>query len=263
MILDQGELDRRFLAACAVAREAGDLARSYFTNRDSLKVEFKGPQDYLTAADGAVERLIVARLGAAFAGDTFLGEEGGGTVGPRLWVIDPIDGTANFARGIALFCIAIAFVVDGRTELGVIYDPISQEMFTAVRGGGATCNGRPMRVSDAASLRNAVIEVGWSSRLPIAGYLDLLDRVVGAGASFRRGGSGALGLAYVADGRVDGYVELHINAWDCLAALLMIEEAGGVTNDFLAGGEGLVRGNAVLAAAPGIRDALSQASGIG
>lgn len=154
-------------------------------------------------------------------------------------------------------------MVDGRTELGVIYDPISQEMFTAVRGGGATCNGRPMRVSDAASLRNAVIEVGWSSRLPIAGYLDLLDRVVGAGASFRRGGSGALGLAYVADGRVDGYVELHINAWDCLAALLMIEEAGGVTNDFLAGGEGLVRGNAVLAAAPGIRDALSQASGIG
>lgn len=256
------ELTRRVLAACAVAREAGDLARSYFTNRDSLKVEFKGPQDYLTAADGAVERLIVARLGEAFPGDSFLGEEGGGSIGERLWVIDPIDGTANFARGIALFCISISYVEDGRTMAGVIYDPIAQEMFTAVRGGGAALNGQPMRVSEAATLRNAVIELGWSPRLPIAGYVELVEKVVGAGASFRRGGSGALGLAYVAAGRADGYVERHINAWDCLAALLMVEEAGGATNDFLAGGSGLVNGNAVLAATRGIKEALSDLTGI-
>ena len=254
-------LERRYLAACAVAREAGNLARKYFTNRDSLKVEFKGPQDYLTAADGAVEKLVIARLGEAFPEDTFLGEEGGGTFSPQLWVIDPIDGTANFARGVDHFCISIAYMHEGKTVIGVIYNPMTYEMFTAFKGGGSFCNDRRMQVSDATSMRNSVIELGWSPRRPMSAYLEMMDKVVGAGASFRRAGSGALGLAYVADGRADGYVELHINAWDCLAALLMVEEAGGGINDFLAG-DGLLRGNGVLAATPAIKNTLMDLTGI-
>ncbi len=255
-------LERRYLAACAVAREAGELARRRYQNRAEIGLKFKGPQDYLTAADGEVERLVVARLGEAFPDDTFFGEEGGGHFSPQVWVIDPIDGTANFARGIPHFCISIAFVREGETVLGTIYDPMADELFTARRGGGALLNSNPMKVSDTSDLSRAVIELGWSTRRPAVAYLEALGRIIAAGSSFRRSGSGALGLAYVADGRQDGYCELHINSWDALAGLLMVQEAGGWTNDFLAN-DGLAQGNPVIAAAPGIKDALAMVTGIG
>jgi myo-inositol-1(or 4)-monophosphatase len=225
-------------------------------------MRFKGPQDYLTETDGQVEALIVERLGALFEGDGFLGEEGGGQPRARTWVIDPIDGTENFARGIPHFCISIAFVAEGDVLLGVVYHPLTDELFTATRGGGATVNGRPMCVRSTSDLSHAAVEVGWSSRRPMADYLALLERLAATGASLRRAGSGTLGLVYVADGRLDAYCELHINAWDALAALLMVREAGGWCNDFLAR-EGLTRGNAVLATTPGLKDALIGAAGIG
>jgi myo-inositol-1(or 4)-monophosphatase len=178
-----------------------------------------------------------------------------------VWVIDPIDGTANFARGMPHFCVSIAFLRQGDLAIGVIYDPMADELFAARRGGGASCNGAPMSVSDTTDLARAVIELGWSTRRSTADYVAMLERVIHAGASFRRAGSGALGLAYVADGRQDGYCELHINSWDALAGLLLVQEAGGWTNDFLAR-DGLAQGNPVLAAAPGIKDALIAASGI-
>jgi myo-inositol-1(or 4)-monophosphatase len=263
MRLAEGELDAREKALAAVAREAGELARRLFADPASFSTKMKGPQDFITAADSAVERSIVERLSAEFPGDAFLGEEGGATgSGEMLWVIDPIDGTANFAHGIPHFCISIALLAGGELALGAIAAPMYGELYLARLGHGASLNGRKMHVVAHADIRQSIIELGWSSRLPARDYTAMLERVLATGATFMRAGSGALGLAYVADGRTHGYCELHINSWDTLAGLLMVREAGGWTNDFLAG-DGLSRGNPVLACTPGLREALVTATGVG
>jgi myo-inositol-1(or 4)-monophosphatase len=259
-MIDTEGLSTRALAAAGIAVEAGKVALTAFRERRAdAALSFKGPQDYITESDEAVERLIRAKLAEAFPGDAFFGEEGGGDPGDRAWVVDPIDGTANFARGIPHFCVAIAFVVGGVTEIGVIYNPCFDELHIARRGHGAFLNGRKMSVSRIGKLNEATIEVGWSSRRPAEPYLALVGRILSEGANVRRAGSGALGLAYVAAGRTDGYCEIHMNAWDAIAGLLMIAEAGGHSNDFLAG-DGLRRGNLVLgctsALAPPLRAAL-------
>jgi myo-inositol-1(or 4)-monophosphatase len=254
------EFDAREEGLIAVAREAGELARELFSKPQSISL--KGKQDFVTAADGEVEALIVERLKARFPDDAFLGEEGGSTgSGEALWVIDPIDGTANFAHRIPHFCVSIAFMSGGELALGAISAPMYGELYRARQGRGAFVNERAMRVGDA-KINQAMIELGWSSRRPTRAYTTLVERVLATGATFLRAGSGALGLAYVADGRTHGYCELHINSWDTLAGLLMVREAGGWTNDFL-GSNGLARGNAVLACAPGLKDALVAATGVG
>jgi myo-inositol-1(or 4)-monophosphatase len=253
------DLEIRYLAACAIAREAGDVARHLFETRAAGTYTLKGRQDFLTEADGAVERLITGRIAEAFPDDTCVGEEGGGRYSAATWVIDPIDGTANFARGIPHFCVSLAFVRDGKPLIGAICAPMYGELFAARRGGGATVNGQPMRVSATTDIRQATIEVGWSARLPTQDYLALLQRVMATGAGFRRGGSGALGLAYVAAGRSDGYCELHMHPWDTLAGLVMVEEAGGWSADYLAN-DGVTHGNAVLACTPALKDTLAAAT---
>jgi myo-inositol-1(or 4)-monophosphatase len=254
-------LAARHLAALAIAQEAGDMARRHFLDRDNMAITFKGPQDWLTQADRQVEDLVTGRIRAAFPGDACVGEETGGVEAASVWVIDPIDGTSNFARGVPHFCISIAYMRERRIESGAIYNPITGEMFAARRGHGAFCNGKPMKVSRTDDFNRATIELGWSTRRPIADYTRVMTRVVDAGASFRRAGSGALGMAYVADGRNDGYAELHINVWDVLAGIVMVEEAGGWTNDFLRG-DGFAKGNAIVAGAPGIRAALLAATAL-
>jgi myo-inositol-1(or 4)-monophosphatase len=146
-------------------------------------------------------------------------------------------------------------------EIGVIYDVMHAELYTAQRGRGAILNGETIRVSGLADMTQATVEAGWSPRLPPEPYIAVVDKLKTAGANVRRAGSGTLGLAYVADGRIDAYCELHINSWDALAGLLIIEEAGGWTNSFLAK-DGLRKGNPVLACTPGLADALTQATGI-
>jgi myo-inositol-1(or 4)-monophosphatase len=257
---DGDPMQLRLLAAEAVAREAAALARRRFFD-SSFKVGFKGPQDYLTEVDGETEDLIAGRVHEAFPHDGFIGEETAGRpmrAGGAVWVVDPIDGTANFARGIPHFCVSIACVLDGVIEVGVIYDPVRDELFAARRGGGAFLNGTPIKPSDATSLANATVEVGWNMRAGAHKYLDLIRRVTLWGAAPFRTGSGALGLAYVAAGRRDGYVEHHMNAWDCLAAILITQEAGGYVSNFLAG-EGLTKGNPIIACAPGMKDAMISA----
>lgn len=256
------ELDDRLTIACAVAREAGAVARKAFAHAPQSRARaFKGPQDYVLESDAEVERVIRERLFAAFPKDSFFGEESGGEFGREVWVVDPIDGTANFARGIPHFCISIAFVRDGKTEIGVIYQPTTDELYACRRGGGAALNGRPMRVSGLTEVGQAMVEAGWSTRRPPEPYIALVDHLFRAGAQVRRAGSGTLGLAYVADGRTDAYCELHINSWDALAGLLLVEEAGGYVNDFLAD-EGLRRGNAVLGCTPALKDLVSEAMGM-
>jgi myo-inositol-1(or 4)-monophosphatase len=256
----------RVLAAEAVARQAGRLARRYYDDRTNLTVEAKGVQDLVSTADRAVEDLIIGKLGGAFPGDSFLGEEGGATsegdlTGDRLWVIDPIDGTVNFLRGIPHWAVSIAFMVDGEVEIGVAYDPMADELYSARRGGGATRDGAPIRVSDCDSLDKALVGIGFSYRLPAAVHVAAVEKALTAHCEYRRTGGGTLGMTLVADGRFDGYWEAHINAWDVLAGYLIVREAGGWTSDFLAG-DGLARGNPILACTPGIKDALVDALGV-
>ena len=230
----------------AIVRGAGAMARTAFTADEKPTYSLKGRQDYLTATDGAVEQYVREQLASRFPGDGVLGEEAGGDVSAaRLWIVDPIDGTANFARQIPHFCVSLGLMVDGRMEAGAIYAPITDELFIAQRGHGAWCNGHRMRVSTIADMGASTVEIGWSTRIPVATYTDLVARAAEAGCSVRRAGSGSLGIAYVAAGRTEGYAEAHINAWDVAAGLLLVEEAGGRLNDFWAN-DGLRKGNAIL-----------------
>ncbi len=230
----------------AIVRGAGAMAHKAFTAEDKPAYSLKGRQDYLTATDGAVEQYVREQVAARFPGDGVLGEEAGGdTAVTRLWIVDPIDGTANFARQIPHFCISLGLMVDGRMEAGAIYEPMHDELYIAQRGQGAWLNGCRMRVSEVADIGASTVEIGWSTRIPVSTYVGMVDRAGHAGCSVRRAGSGSLGLAYVAAGRTEGYAEAHINAWDVAAGLLLVEEAGGRINDFWADG-GLHRGNAVL-----------------
>jgi myo-inositol-1(or 4)-monophosphatase len=251
----------RLLAAQAVAREAGAMARRRFLDQ-SFSVGFKGPHDFLTEVDGETEAFIAGRLLAIFPTDGFIGEESKARPareGGAVWVVDPIDGTANFARGVPHFCVSIACVAAGQVEAGVIYDPMRDELFAGRRGSGARLNGAPMRVSAANSLASSAIEIGWNMRAGPEQFADLLLRVASTGASPSRTGSGALALAYIAAGRRDGFVEHHIHAWDCLAGILLVTEAGGYVNDFLRG-DGLTDGNPLVACALGLKDALIAAA---
>jgi len=254
-------LASRLRIACAVAREAGALQKRRFLDRDNMIFKFKGPQDYLTATDGEVEKLVRGRLLTAFPADTFLGEEDGGQVSARTWVVDPIDGTSNFARGIAHFCVSIALVVDGVASLGVIYQPMTDELFAAATALGAMLNGEPIQVSKAVRLEQSLLEVGRASRQPQAQYLAMLEKVMETGAGIRGAGSGALAVANVACGRVDACFETHMYSWDCLAGLVLVKEAGGRVNDFLAG-DGLLKGNPIFASAPGIAEDLARIVGV-
>jgi myo-inositol-1(or 4)-monophosphatase len=202
-----------------------------------------------------------SEVAAAFPEDAFLGEETGGDLGENVWVVDPIDGTANFARGIPHYCTSVALVAGNEIQLGAIYNPSMDEFYLARRGRGATLNGKPIAVAATSSFDEACVEFGWSTREPnsayIAGFAALLER----GADVRRSASGALGLAFVADGRSDAYAELHMNSWDCLAGLLLVKEAGGKVGHFLREGA-LKHGGPVIAVAPGIAGALSEAVGL-
>ena len=255
----------RFAFAKAVAREAGALAMSHYARRGELAIESKGLQDVVTVADRAVETMLIERIAAAFPGDPVLGEEGGFSAnyaggahaGRPLWVIDPIDGTANFARGLPLWCISIGVMHDGDAAAGVIYNAVADELHAGSVDAPATCNGRPIRVSAVDDPRHARVSLGFSYRRPPAIHVEAIRRLLDAGCEYSRLGSGALGMAYVADGRFEGYSEPRINAWDVAAGIAIVRAAGGWTNAFFAG-EGLARGNAILAAAPGMRGFLER-----
>jgi myo-inositol-1(or 4)-monophosphatase len=257
------DLDLRLLTARAVAREAGKLAHDYFSKRAQLEIEHKGVQDLVSIADRAVEDLIRQRLSGAFPGDDLLGEEGGGAEprsGAGLWVIDPIDGTANFLRGMPYWSVAIAYVVDGRVEIGVTYDPVHDELFWARRGGGAQRDQAPIRVSGATDPQRAIIGSTFTFKMGIERYLTIIQGILRAGADHRRMGSTALMMCHVADGRLDGCATGYCNSWDVIGGLLLVREAGGVASDFIAE-HGLLEPGGALACTPGLRETLEQVHG--
>ena len=230
--MDQ-DIARRFDFARALGREAGQLALRYFADRGSLAIDRKGAQDWVSDADRNVETFVREKIGAAFPDDGIVGEEQAAKPGSTAfdWVIDPIDGTTNFVNGIPSWTVVLAGVKGARTEFGVIHDPNVNETFAAMRGHGAHVNDLAMHVATGVPLSSGTVGVGYSNRVESRNVLGVISDLIDEGAMYHRNASGALSLAYVASGRLMGYVEEHMNAWDCLAGQLMIAEAGGRVED--------------------------------
>ncbi len=223
------EQSDRLSFAIDLAKRAGALALEHFRALDTLTIESKGHQDLVSNADRDVETFVRGEIAKRYPDDGIFGEEHApvdGTSG-NIWVIDPIDGTANFVRGIPQWCVAIACSNRGVTEIGVICEPSSGETFWAERGKGAFVDGKKLATSPASDLTNGSVGIGYSSRIEASGSIAAITALLGEGGMFFRNASGALMLAYVAAGRLIGYIEEHMNSWDCIAGLLMIEEAGG------------------------------------
>lgn len=249
------DVEDRYQFARDVARQAGDLACGFYQQRHQLAVEHKGDdlQDVVSRADREVEQLTRNMITQQFPLDDFLGEEsGGGTQHAACtWVVDPIDGTACFLNGLHTWCVSVGVIVNGEPTIGVVYDPNHREMFHACRGQGAFLNDLPMRVHQGKTVRDGVMGVGTSHRVTPEDFLPFLNQLLHAGGMFIRSGSGALMTAQVAAGRLLGYYEPHMNAWDSLPGIVLVREAGGITNNFLAD-QGLLNGNVVLMANPDV-----------
>ncbi len=254
--MSAAEIAARAAFARTLAREAGELARRYFLREIEFTAEAKGPQDWVSPADHAVEALIRRRLAAEFPGDSMLGEESGGGLGAHAWLVDPIDGTLNFVHGVRYWCVSIAFLADGIRQIGVIHDPSLDELFWAVRGAGAFCGERRIEVSSCDRLDHALLCLGYYPRHPLAEHLRLKGALDEAGAAVKDMGAGALMLAHTAAGRYESYIEPHMHPWDALAGLLLVEEAGGRVLPYPGPG-GLAAGGLIVASAPGIYDAVA------
>jgi myo-inositol-1(or 4)-monophosphatase len=242
--------DPLYLAtAVEAALFSGRIQRKYF--RQTLQIDKKGPIDLVTAADLEVEREFRQLVATRFPSHAVLGEEQGSGTAPSdarfRWIIDPIDGTTNFAHGLALFCASIALEIDGQLAVGAVYDPIAEELFTAERGVGAWLNGAPLRVSDCDQLLNALLCTGfpYSVREKRQQMVDVFGVFLGEAQGVRRLGSAALDLCYVAAGRFDGFWEERLHPWDMAAAVLIVEEAGGRVTDYADAPVDLFRGQIV------------------
>ncbi len=220
--------------AVPIAREAGALLREGYGREKEIAV--KGTAvDWVTQFDQQAETLIVSRLRAAFPDHTLVGEEGGTTAGSSAytWHIDPLDGTTNFAHGFPVFCVSLALVEGTRPLLGVIYDPLREECFTAVAGQGAWLNGRRLHVSQADSLIRSLLATGFPYDRHTAEHDNVaqMARFLKKAHGIRRAGAAALDMAYVAAGRLDGYWEFKLKSYDVAAGVLLVQEAGGQVTD--------------------------------
>jgi len=227
-------LTRELEVAVAAAKAAGEVLRKGFGQHQEIK--YKGEVDLVTKADENAEQAIKEVLRETFPHFGLLAEEGGELKGEGKvrWIIDPLDGTTNYAHGLPLFCTSIALESDSEVTLAVVHDPMANETYTAERGSGATLNGEPIRVSDTGDLIRALLATGFPydrDEVPVA--LDIFGQFVVRTQSMRRLGSAALDLCYVAVGRLDGYYERGVKAWDIAAGVLMLREAGGKASDYL------------------------------
>lgn len=248
--------------AIQIARHAGSVIRRYDSNRDTLDINYKGRNDLVTEADVAVEQEIITRLTEACPQDHILAEESGGAASPprdRTWIIDPIDGTTNFAHGFPMYCVSIALWQDCRPLVGVVYEVWSDELFAARAGYGAWLNGESIRVSGIKELGASLITTGfpYQDLSLVDEYLGLFRRLMTATHGVRRPGSAAYDLCLVAAGRCEGFYEYALNAWDVAAGALIVQEAGGVVTDWN-DGEDWLFGKRLIAGNPSIRRHLQQ-----
>ncbi|RUU02533.1 inositol monophosphatase [Mesorhizobium sp. USDA-HM6] len=232
------------------AMKAGRSLSRDFGEVQNLQVSMKGPGDYVSQADRKAEEIVFAELSKARPGYAFLMEERGAVEGEddqHRWIVDPLDGTTNFLHGIPIFSVSIALERQGQIVAGVVYNPAMDELYTAERGGGAFMNDRRLRVAGRTKLTDAVIGCGVPhlGRGQHGNFLIELRNVMAEVSGVRRLGSAALDLAYVAAGRMDGFWETGLSAWDIAAGTLLIREAGGFVSDFEGGQEMLERGSVV------------------
>ncbi len=234
--------------AVRAAREAGRVITRNFNRVDRLTIADKGRNDFVTEVDRNAEAAIIEVLREKYPQHAILAEESGAQAGNEYeWVIDPLDGTTNFLHGVPQFAVSIALKVKGRLEIGVVYDPVKEEMFTASRGEGALLNDHKIRVTNRKGLDGALLGTGIPYRdfRFMDNYLGMLKDLIQNTAGVRRPGSAALDFAYVACGRTDGFWELGLSQWDFAAGALLVREAGGLVTDIGGGERYLETGNVI------------------
>jgi myo-inositol-1(or 4)-monophosphatase len=235
--------------AIEVVVRAGDIMMSRLGG--DVRIDKKGAIDLVTEVDVAIEQMFRDLVADRFPGHAVLGEEMGGDAsvpsGP-CWIFDPIDGTTNFAHGLPIFCASLALEIDGVGEVAAVYDPTRRELFTAERGSGAFLNGRPIHVSTATELVDALLVTGFPYDVHdrVEEIVGLFGAFVGTARAVRRLGSAAIDLCYVAAGRFDGFWESDLKPWDIAGGSLIVSEAGGLVTS-MAGGPYSSRGRQVLA----------------
>ena len=233
------------------ARAAGNVLLRHMYRLDALNVVEKDRMDYASEVDGLAEAEIVKELKRAMPDCAILGEETGASgKGRQTFVIDPLDGTSNYLHGIPHFCVSIALVENGEPTDAVIFDPLRNEIYSASKGAGATLNDKKIRVAERKDMTGAMLVTGFPprERARVAPQMAALQGMLGEAEDFRRTGSAALDLAYVAAGRVDGYFEAGVKAWDIAAGILLVREAGGRVCDYRGRGDKLLDGGQVVAA---------------
>jgi myo-inositol-1(or 4)-monophosphatase len=246
-------LSRELRVAVLAAEAAGEVLRDGFGRQH--RIEYKGEADLVTEADEEAERKIEEVLRKTFPDHGMLTEEGGETQGQgdARWIVDPLDGTTNYAHGVPFFCTSLSLERAGEVVLGVVHDPMANETYAADRGGGATLNDEPLEVSSTDESGRALLGTSFADRpeqLEVG--LDIFGRLAILARGVRRLGSGALDLCYIAAGRLDGCYEQGFSAWDVAAGVLIVEEAGGKVTDHRGGrldpegSEGLVASNGPL-----------------
>ena len=257
--------DELRLAAIDACRAGAEVLRRYYGSVD-LRVDSKAENDFVTQADRESEAAVVGVLRERFPSHRILGEESleveGGRAGEIQWLIDPLDGTTNFIQGLPIFSVSVGCRLGSELLGAAIYDPVGENWWTAARGGGATWNGRPMRVSSRPGLSGAFLATGYPfrARAALDSYLASFREVFLQARAVRRCGSAAIDLANVASGVYDGFFEFRLSPWDVGAGALLVQEAGGVLTDLDGGATWLAGGN-VLAGAPGVVAGLREAIG--
>lgn len=244
--------------ATEAAREAGKTIVRGFDRLDTVTVTEKKPHDLVTEIDKLAEEQIIAIIRKAYPHHAILGEESGASEGNDFcWVIDPLDGTTNFVHGIPHFSVSIALKQKNKYQVGVLYDPIRQEMFTAIAGEGAKLNDKRIRVRKNTKLDEALIGTGYPYRSMehFKTYLKIFASIMPQARGLRRMGSAAIDLAYVAAGRFDAFFEFDLKPWDFGAGILLVQEAGGLVSDLLTAETFEDSGN-ILAATPEIHEQL-------
>ncbi|MGA0585875.1 inositol monophosphatase family protein [Dyella sp. KRB-257] len=249
--------------AARAARAAGNIILRYMNRIDGLNVVEKQQLDFVSEVDKLAEAEIIKELRRAYPDHAILGEESGAIgKGPLQWVIDPLDGTHNYLRGIPHFSVSIALLEKGVPVHGVVFDPLRDELYTASKGDGAFLNDRRMRVSKRENLGGAMIATGfpYRQRAHLTPQLDMTRAILGQAEDIRRSGSAALDLAYTAAGRYDGYFEIGLKPWDMAAGVLLVHEAGGRYCDF-AGRDGIPTSGNLIAGNLNVARAMVDAIG--
>lgn len=239
--------------AVRAARAAGDIIVRNMDRLDRIKVVTKQNNDFVSNVDHMAEQAIISTIKHAYPDHGILAEESGSQAeaSEYQWIIDPLDGTTNYLHGFPQFAVSIALKHKNRLEVGVIYDPLSQELFTASRGNGATLNDKKIRVTTHKGLNNALLGTGFPyyDQSYLDTYLETMKALMQKTSGIRRPGSAALDLAWLAAGRIDGFWEFNLKAWDIAAGALIVREAGGIVSDF-ENKDGYLRSGDIIAAAP-------------